>query len=289
MPYIYRFGVFAFDPDRSELRRDDRVVRLQPQPAQVLAVLLERAGGLVTRDELRAAIWGHNTFVDFDRGLNFCIAQIRAALADNATTPRYVRTVPKSGYEFICPVERRPREGLPPRQRATSAHGPRWTWIGAASFAAIVLGTLVIHSRTAAQVPVPIVAVARFDNETGDPAFARFTDNLADNVVERLTESSGGRYLVAGNAAILRGPRETRDLGAIGASLHATYVVLGQVQRDAGRVRVLGHLIHLPEQTHVAVARVENTPDQTLAEGDAIAARLIERFSRALYPPHPPR
>jgi DNA-binding winged helix-turn-helix (wHTH) protein len=122
-PYIYRFGVFAFDPDRSELRRDDRVVRLQPQPAQVLAVLLERAGVLVTRDELRAAIWGHDTFVDFDRGLNFCVAQIRAALADNATTPRYVRTVPKSGYEFICPVE--PPTSSVPWERRPCACGLR--------------------------------------------------------------------------------------------------------------------------------------------------------------------
>ena len=103
MPLI-RFGVFAFDPETLELRRQDRLVRLQPQPARVLARLLDRAGGVVTRAELRDAIWGDHTTVDFDRGLNFCVAEIRRALGDSAASPRFIRTVPKRGYVFIAPV-----------------------------------------------------------------------------------------------------------------------------------------------------------------------------------------
>src|SRR6184192_413916 len=79
-----RFGMFEFDPASGELRREGTLVRLQPQPAQVLAYLVARPGEVVTRDALRDAVWGDDTFVDFDRGLNFCIAQIRSALGDAA-------------------------------------------------------------------------------------------------------------------------------------------------------------------------------------------------------------
>src|SRR2546430_2687231 len=95
-----RFGIFDFDPETRELRREGQTVRLQAQPAQVLEVLLQHAGEVVSRDTLRLAIWGTETFVDFDRGLNFCIAQIRAALGDSADSPRFIRTVPKKGYQF---------------------------------------------------------------------------------------------------------------------------------------------------------------------------------------------
>src|SRR5216684_745008 len=103
-PSRVRFGVFDFDTASGELRRDGLPVRLQPQPAQVLAILVARAGETVTREALRQALWGPETFVDFDRGLNFCVAQIRAALGDSADAPRFIRTLPKRGYQFIGPV-----------------------------------------------------------------------------------------------------------------------------------------------------------------------------------------
>src|SRR5688572_17483385 len=99
-----RFGQFAFAPDTGDLTRNGIPVRLQPQPARVLALLVARAGEVVSRDELRQQIWGSGTFVDFERGLNFCIAQIRSALDDSADSPRFVETLPKRGYRFIAPV-----------------------------------------------------------------------------------------------------------------------------------------------------------------------------------------
>src|SRR5438876_7043060 len=101
-----RFGLFEFDSSTGELRRDGVAVKLQPQPAQVLAYLVDHAGEVVARETLRDAVWGGDTYVDFDRGLNFCIAQIRAALGDTADSPRFIRTLPKRGYQFIAPVER---------------------------------------------------------------------------------------------------------------------------------------------------------------------------------------
>src|ERR1700683_2498191 len=100
----YRFGLFEFNLSTRELRRNGALVRLQPQPAQVLACLIERAGELVSRDELRLAVWGGETFVDFDRGLNFCIAQVRSALGDDPSSPRYIQTIARRGYQFIAPV-----------------------------------------------------------------------------------------------------------------------------------------------------------------------------------------
>jgi DNA-binding winged helix-turn-helix (wHTH) protein/TolB-like protein len=282
MTRSYRFGVFEFHVDQLELTRDGRAVRLQRQPAQVLATLLDRAGQLVTRDELHRVVWGSDTFVDFERGLNFCIAQIRTALGDDAGTPRYIRTIPKKGYQFICVVEPSSSAAVEYAESFSQPSVPklgRRQLLPVALIAAITAIGAATYYRIVHLQGRVIVAVARFDNETGDPTLTRFSDYLTDNVVEQLTVTGGGRYDVVGNAAILRGPREQRDLGAIGSSLHASYVVLGQVQRDTGRVRVLGHLIRLPDQTHVTVARFDDVPEQTLAETSEIAARMTQAFA----------
>src|SRR5262244_254852 len=100
-----RFGPFELKFDSDELYRDGGPVKLPPQPFKVLALLTTRAGQLVTREELRQEIWGQDTFVDFDKGLNFCIKQIREALGDDADRPTYIETFPRRGYRFIAPVE----------------------------------------------------------------------------------------------------------------------------------------------------------------------------------------
>ena len=101
----YRFGPFELDADNAELRRDGVPVKLAPQPFTVLQTLLERSGALVTRDELRRAVWGDAHHVDFNAGLNFCLAQIRSALGDSNGTPAYIATVPRRGYKFMAPVD----------------------------------------------------------------------------------------------------------------------------------------------------------------------------------------
>ncbi len=102
---VLRFGVFELDPARGDLRRSGRIVKLQPQPLKVLYLLASHPNQLITREELQQQIWSNTTFVDFEHALNFCISQIRAALGDDAETPRYIETVPRRGYRFIAPVE----------------------------------------------------------------------------------------------------------------------------------------------------------------------------------------
>jgi TolB-like protein len=101
----FRFGDFEFDAQTFELRRKGGTVRLQQQPARVLAFLLNHRGSLVTREQIRLAIWGEDTFVDFEQGLNFCIRQIRLSLNEQAERPSYIETLPRLGYRFIAQIE----------------------------------------------------------------------------------------------------------------------------------------------------------------------------------------
>src|SRR3982751_4359995 len=105
-PRITRFGSFELDHDGRELRRDGSQVRLQEQPLQILTILLEVPGTIVSRDALRDKIWPSDTFVDFDHGINNAIKRLREALGDTAETPHYVETLPRRGYRFIGKLER---------------------------------------------------------------------------------------------------------------------------------------------------------------------------------------
>src|SRR5688572_25901882 len=105
---LLRFGIYELDARSGELRREGVAVRLPPQPFRVLWMLASRRGELVTREEIRQELWGNDTFVDFDGGLNFCINQIRRALRDNAESPLFVHTLPRRGYRFLATVESAP-------------------------------------------------------------------------------------------------------------------------------------------------------------------------------------
>jgi DNA-binding winged helix-turn-helix (wHTH) protein/tetratricopeptide (TPR) repeat protein len=103
---VFRFADFEADPRARELRRGGAPVLLQDQPFHVLAALLERAGELVTREDLRRLLWSDDTFVDFDHGLNTAMRKVRDALGDSAQAPRFIETLPKRGYRFLGPVQR---------------------------------------------------------------------------------------------------------------------------------------------------------------------------------------
>ena len=119
-----RFGPFELDPSSGQLRRDGTLLRLQPQPFRLLQLLAERAGRVVSREEIRLHLWADSTFVDFEHGINFSINQIRAALSDNAEKPRYIETLPRRGYRFLALVE--PENGSEPSAESfeSSDHFP---------------------------------------------------------------------------------------------------------------------------------------------------------------------
>jgi DNA-binding winged helix-turn-helix (wHTH) protein/TolB-like protein len=283
----FQFGVFEFDLATRQLERRGTSVPLQAQPARVLGCLLRRAGQVVSRDDLSQAVWGGETFVDFDGGLNFCISQIRSALRDNSAQPVYIRTIPKFGYQFIAPVEPIPDHKMQESGPVPSARAHARTVVLTlvlAFFAVLALAARYSFRLSPDAKELPIVAVLRFDNETGNPAMSQFSDGLTDTTVEQLTTQSRGRYSVIGNAQILRRPRVERDLNAIASSLHASYVVLGQVQAYNGQIRILAHLIRLPEQTHLWVARLDRTLADPLTLESEAAQQIAQQFSPRVPP-----
>jgi DNA-binding winged helix-turn-helix (wHTH) protein/TolB-like protein len=285
----YRFGLYEFSAATRELRREGVLVRLQAQPAQVLAYLIENAGEVVSREDLRWTVWRGDTFVDFDRGLNFCISQIRSALKDDSAEPTYIRTIPKRGYQFIAPLEgisERAAGDPAPATAAPRAGNARGVALACAAviFAALLIGAAYKLWRGEKSIQPPIVAVLRFDNETGNSDMDRFSDGLTDSVVEQLVSASRDRYRVIGNAQILRLPRDQRNLNAIAASLHAAYVVLGQVQSNGGQIRILAHLIRLPDETHIWVVRTERAIADPLGVESDVAQKIAGEFSQRLAP-----
>src|SRR5437868_5971608 len=104
-PQTRRFGVFEVDLRAAELRKRSVRIKLQEQPFQILSLLLEHPGEIVTREELRQKLWPAHTFVDFDRSLNKAMTKLRSALGDSAESPRYVETIPRHGYRFLPTVQ----------------------------------------------------------------------------------------------------------------------------------------------------------------------------------------
>jgi DNA-binding winged helix-turn-helix (wHTH) protein len=102
---VLRFGVFELDTESEQLLKNGLAIRLKPQPFKLLKLLVNEAGRVVTREEIRAALWTGDTFVDFEQGVNFAIKQVREALDDDSERSLYIQTVPKRGYRFVAPVE----------------------------------------------------------------------------------------------------------------------------------------------------------------------------------------
>src|SRR5215831_7875152 len=254
-----KFGVYDFDLGTCELCRGGSVVRLQPQPAQVLRVLIEAEGQIVSRERIRELVWGTEIHVDFDRALNYAVSQIRSALRDSAESPRYIETIPKAGYRLLAPVEKAAREQTVPENPDATVQDPRgWSRrrtlvIGAGAVS--LLGALAGFSRMLASRAGRRIAVALFDNETNDSRLDRFANDVTDSLVVAMTERTIGAYQVIGNAALLRQKRSFRGLEVIARELRARFVVLGQVKAGKGAAAkdgtagfVLAHLIGMPDQ-----------------------------------------
>jgi eukaryotic-like serine/threonine-protein kinase len=183
---VVRFGVFEAHLKSGELRKHGVRVRLQDQPFQVLALLLQRPGDVVTRDEIQRALWPADTFVDFDHGLNKAINRLRDALGDSADTPRFIETLPKRGYRFIAPVESPTRHETKPdppnivtpsdiplvaSPQISTRRTKWWVLAGAIALLAGAAAALLYLKRPAVLTDRDTVLLADFDNRTGDTAF----------------------------------------------------------------------------------------------------------------------
>jgi DNA-binding winged helix-turn-helix (wHTH) protein len=179
-----RFAVFEIDLHTGELRKHGAKIKLQDQPFQILAMLLATPGEVVTREELRAKLWRAETFVDFDMGLNTAVKRLRDALGDTAENPRYVETLPRKGYRFICPVSTGhaltalplASQTKPPAPEPIPGHlrpGRRAKVVIPVLLgllAALLAGFRFIRPRQALT-DKDVIVLADFDNRTGEPVF----------------------------------------------------------------------------------------------------------------------
>lgn len=270
---MMRFGLFSFDPVSLVLLREGRVVALEPQPARALGLLLARAGSVVTREELRVAIWGTETHVDFDRGLAYVLSQIRTALQDSAANPRFVQTIPRQGYKFIAPVE------VP---AAPSKPSRRWMVGGIAGVGALAAAGTALWPRLGGGARL---AVSVFDNETDNPAFDRWTSSLGDSVVVLLTQLAPAQLAVVGNAAPLRRARNIRNLKALARELDVDYILLGQLQNQGTGLRFITHLIRLPGETHLKANRLYGEAGNLAALESAVIAEFVRAVRQHVLKP----
>jgi DNA-binding winged helix-turn-helix (wHTH) protein/tetratricopeptide (TPR) repeat protein/TolB-like protein len=196
----FRFDAFELDAASGELRKAGRLLKLQPQPCRVLALLIENANQLVSREEIQRCLWQDATFVDFEHGINFSINQIRAALGDSAVKPRYVETLPRRGYRFVGklepspappPVETpAPEPTVPPRKNIPS----RALILSLALvLGLVILGAFLYWRRTARSTQTNVrkaVAVIEIENHSQDSSLNWLGDGVVDLLTTDLAQAS---------------------------------------------------------------------------------------------------
>jgi TolB-like protein/DNA-binding winged helix-turn-helix (wHTH) protein len=283
-----RFGLFEFDTRTGELRREGEVVKLSPQPARVLALLLAKPGEVVLRDELRAHLWGNETFVDFERGLNFCILQVRTALGDSSENPRFVQTVPRKGYRFIAPVAA-PNEPVAPI--APAAERNAWWRLRPAVIALALAGVLLaglvwrFTNRSDANDTSTRVAVLPFVNLTGDADADYVVDGMTDELITQLGRVNPARLGVIGRTSVMRYRNNAnKSIADVGRELNVDYVVEGSVRRDGARLRVTTDLVKVSDQAVVWSDAFERPANSSMDLQADVAVRVARALSLDLVP-----
>jgi len=258
-----RFAPFEFDPSTGELWKDGAPVRLQQQPARVLALLASHAGELLTREQIRRHVWSEGTFVDFDRGLNFAIMQIRTALGDEADSPRYVETLARRGYRFVAPVvagETVPSPAPLPVQPARGegeALGARRflgrrrlvSGVAAAAALGVAVWALWWPAHPAPTSGRKMIVVVPFKN-LGPPEDQFFADGVTEEVTSRLASIRGLGVISPTSAQKYAGTASVRE---IGTELGVEYVLEGSVRWErtssgTRRVRVTPRLVRVSDE-----------------------------------------
>ena len=307
-----RFGIFEADLRSGELYKQGRRIKLHQQPFQVLTLLIERPGEVVTREELRRKLWPSDTFVNFDIGVNAAVRKLRRALHDSAEVPRYVETLPRRGYRFIAPVvgvvtSDAPsgaegsgpsiEERVQPAFEQAEHHTAFWaayTWRHW-PVAGVALALLVFLAwRTvgnwrqgaeagAAPVPIRSIAVLPLENLSGDPAQEFFTDGMTDALVTELAQISSLR--VISRTSVMRYKGTRTPLPDIARELNVDGIVTGAVVRSGERVRVDAQLVQATTDRHLWASTYErNLEDVVTLQGEV--ARAIAAAIHVQLTPH---
>jgi eukaryotic-like serine/threonine-protein kinase len=296
-----RFGVYEVDLRSGELYKHGIRMKLQDQPFQILALLLERPGDVVTREELRQKLWPADTFVDFDTGLNSAIKKLRDVLADSAEKPRYIETLPKRGYRFIArvesgdlpapvPIEKR-LATVPPLGPRSEPSKKRRFILAAGVAVFLVVAALVtwrVYFARPALTGSDVILLASFVNKTGDPIF----DNSLDKPLEvKLTESPFLSLLSEADVAstmrmMRRNPDErvTQDLGVEICKRRGLKALVVPEIAGIGRTYVITlDAIDAHNQKIIARQQVEaNNKDQVIAALGKAGSQLRKQLGEGL-------
>ena len=244
-----RFGNFEVDLRSGELRRQGLKVKLQEQPFQILVMLVERPGEVVTREEVQKRLWPANTFVDFDSGLNRAMNRLREALGDSADRPRFVETLPGRGYRFIAPVERSGVDfgvmpGEPPR--------------------------------------IESLAVLPLENLSGDPAQDYFADGMTDELITEIAKIASLR--VISRTSIVRYKGARKSLSVIARELGVDAILEGTVLHSGLRVRITAQLIRARDDRHLWAEKYERILGDILILQSEVARAIVGQLQIKLTP-----
>ena len=308
-----RFDAFDVDMRAGEVRKHGIRLKLHRQPFQVLSLLLERPGDLVTREELRQRLWPAETFVDFDTGLNSAVKKLRDALCDSAEQPRYIETLPRRGYRFIAQVENgdlstgvapidspavvplrpnpsetnekgfraeRPTVGEVNVRPTRTSRARLWLVLGGVAALALIAITYVVfrgHSGHSAQSKIRSLAVLPLSNLSGDSTQEYLADGMTEELCGRLARIHELR--VISRTSVMRFKGTKLSVPEIARTLGVDAVVEGSVIRQGNRIRVHAQLIRASTDEHIWADEYDGELEDVLTLESEVAqsiARTVE-------------
>ena len=291
---VLRFAGFEVDPRARELRRKGVRIRLQDQPLEVLLLLLERKGDVVSREELKQRLWPAGTFVDADDGLNTAIRKLREVLGDSVELPIYIETIPRRGYRFIGATEDGSAAAISeqvdvaasvsavPAEPTKAKRRAPWRWIlGAAVMLAVVgFSTWAVlrgrHIRPATkEVAISSVAVLPLANLSGDPSQEYFSDGMTESLIGRLSMIRGLRVISRTSVMQFKGTRQS--VPEIAKALNVDALVEGSVIREGNHVRVHAQLIRATTDEHFWAETYDRDMQDALALESEVAQAIARR------------
>ena len=294
---LVRFGEYELDTRTGYLHKGDVTLRLHKQPLQLLLLLLERQGALVTREELRTALWPDHTFVDFEDSLNHAIRRLREALGDSAENPRFIETLPRRGYRFIHAVDAgvgvappKPVQPKGPLERhwlialvAGTVAAPL-TLVFALNVAGLRTRLLTANpAKSLAATPrIESIAVLPFENLSGDPAQEYFADGMTEEIVTNLGKISPLR--VISRTSVMRYKGSRKPLPEIAQDLNVEAIVEGTVQRSCNHVRVTANLLYAPTDRHLWADSYESELGDVLILQGKVARSIAGEIGIKLKP-----
>jgi TolB-like protein/DNA-binding winged helix-turn-helix (wHTH) protein len=309
------FGEFELDLGLCELRRHSRRVKLERIPMDLLMLLVENRGRLVTREEIVTRLWGRDTFVDTENNVNAAVRKIRQALRDSPDRPVFLRTITGRGYCFIATVSGGPEfaqtidvappasipvatpqaaeiQRRPVRPEEQDGGTRRRVAIAAGLGAVFAIGgTYGLYERRRGPRRIESIAVLPLENLTGNPSYEYFSDGMTDELIGELARIGSLQVISRTSVMQYKGSRN-KSLPAIARELNVQSIVEGTVSQSAGKVRITARLIGAEDERHIWSGRYERELADVLALQDDVA-RAIAREIRVNLPrerdPNPAR